>query len=315
MKINGVKGNILLFFLSVRPTLAHDGPLLFSTEGILSLWSLDPWIIGSLLSVVFLYILGWRALFRRTGIPKKRLIPRAWLFGAGIGALVLALLSPIDVLAEDLFSAHMVQHTLLLLVAAPLLVLSLPLPAILLGLPPGVRRAVGSGWRKARWLRGFWRLISQPLVAWLLQAGLLWAWHAPGLFQAAVENEVIHALEHLSFLGSALLFWWVIVSTFGRRHAQRGVGILYLFTAALQGGLLGALLTFSPRVWYPIYIDRGAAWGLSALADQQLAGIIMWVPAGLIYILAGLLMMKSWLDAMETAAISTEAGRISENVH
>ena len=101
---------------------------------------------------------------------------------------------------------------------------------------------------------------------------------------------------------SAMLFWWVILDTYGSHQGQRGLGILYLFTAALQGGLLGALLTFSPRIWYPIYSERAVGWGLSALTDQQLAGTIMWVPSGLVYLLGTLLLMKSWLDSMDTAS-------------
>jgi putative membrane protein len=296
-------------FLSVGwPILAHGGGP-HVPKDLWQFWSLDPLVVGGLATMILLYALGWRVMARRMERISPTLKRRAWLFASGMGTLILALVSPIDGLAEELFSVHMVQHNLLMLVAAALLVLSYPLPAMLLSLPVGLRRAIGSGWHRSGWLRGLWRVISQPLVTWLLQAGLLWIWHAPGLYQAAIANEAVHALEHISFLGSALLFWWVTIRVLGGQQERRGLAILYLFTAALQGGLLGALITFSPRVWYPIYAERGIEWGLSALADQQLAGTIMWVPAGLVYLLAALLVMKRWLDAMETEAGSSEEGR------
>jgi len=290
------------------PVFAHGGA---SAKDLWAHWSLDPLIITGLLLTILLYMRGWRMLAGRTEKPSPALKRRAWWFAGGMGTLIIALISPVDGLAEELFSMHMVQHNLLMLVAAPLLVLSYPLPATLLALPGQMRRAIGRGWRRSGWLRGFWHVLSLPLVAWLLQAGFLWIWHAPVLYQAALENDGLHAVEHLSFLGSALLFWWVILDTYGSHRGQRGLGILYLFTAALQGGLLGALLTFSPRIWYPIYSERAVGWGLSALTDQQLAGTIMWVPSGLVYLLGTLLMMKSWLDSMETSSSSADEKSIS----
>jgi putative membrane protein len=256
--------------------------------------SLDPGVVFALLVFVLLYARGWWILARRTPKPSPALRQRIGWFAAGILTLVVALLSPLAGMAEELLSVHMLQHNLLMLVAAPLLVLSYPLPAVLLGLPKSWRHALGRGWRQAGWLRRVWVWISLPLVAWLLQAGLLWAWHTPVLYQAAVENILFHALEHLSLLGSALLFWWVALDLFGHHQVQRGVLILFLLTAILPGGLLGALLSFSSTVWYPIYSERAAGWGWSALADQQLSGTMMWLPSGLVYLLAVLLMLKSW---------------------
>jgi putative membrane protein len=282
--------------VNAHPVQAHDGD---PNAPWWAAWSLEPGVIVLIAAGVLLYARGWRRMVRRAGDLTGQLKVRTWAFAAGMLALAIALLSPVDGLAGSLFWVHMLQHNLLMLVVAPLLVLAYPLPQVLLGLPAGARRALGRGWGRSGWLRAAWRLISSMPVAWFLQAVLLWGWHAPPFYQASIENEWVHALQHFSFLGSALLFWWVVLHTFAARAAYRGAGILYLFTTAMHTGLLGALLTFSPRLWYPIYAGRAEAWGLTALADQQLAGTIMWVPGGLVYLAAALWMMKNWLDAME----------------
>jgi putative membrane protein len=280
----------------IRPVWAHDG----APHGPWwTAWSLDPLVVLLLGGTLWLYIRGWRAMVRRAGGLRGPLRLRTWASAGGMTALAVALLSPVDGLAGSLFWVHMLQHNLLMLVAAPLMVLGYPLPPLLMGMPTSARQRIGQAWGRAGWLRAAWRLISSPLAAWLLQVVLLWGWHAPPFYQASVANDWVHALQHFSFLGSALLFWWVTLHTFAARPAYRGAGILYLFTTALHSGLLGALLTFSTQLWYPIYAGRAEEWGLSALADQQLAGTIMWVPAGLVYLIAALWMMKNWLDALE----------------
>jgi len=137
----------------------------------------------------------------------------------------------------------------------------------------------------------------------MIHAVVLWAWHAPALFQATLDNESVHALQHASFLFSALLFWWAVIH--GRQRALGfGFAVLYMFTTALHSGLLGALLTFANSVWYPGYVERTAAWGLTPLEDQQIGGLIMWIPAGLVYIAAGLALFAGWLRESEARARS-----------
>ena len=285
--------------LTYRPALAHDGEP-HGAAGWWAAWTFEPAVILLLAVTLLLYARGWRALARRPGGASIQLKGRTWAFAGGMAALMIALISPIDGLAGELFWVHMLQHNLLMLVAAPLLALSYPLAPMLLGLPEGARRRLGQGWRRMSLLRGLWGLVSSPPAVWLLQAFLLWIWHAPVLYGAAVDNEWVHAAQHFSFLGSALLFWWVTLHTFGARSAYRGAGILYLFTTALHSGLLGALLTFSPRIWYQVYIGRAETWGITALVDQQLAGTIMWVPSGMVYLAAALWLMKTWLDSIES---------------
>lgn len=263
-------------------------------------WSLDPTIITGLIILAALYVRGQVSFARRVGKAPALLRGRVWAFTGALAALFIALLSPLGSLAERLLSAHMMQHTLLMLATAPLLALSHPLPALLMAMPYSLRRILGRGWRQSAQLRKAWHWISQPLAAWLLQAIVLWVWHIPGLYQAAIVDERIHALEHLSMLGSALLFWWVALHGFGG-HTQPGKQharlpqIIYLLSALLPGGLLGILLRFAPAPWYPIYAQSSGP--LPPLADQQLAATMMWLPSGAVYLLAAVFVMKSWQSA------------------
>src|SRR5205085_10982078 len=126
-----------------------------------------------------------------------------------------------------------------------------------------------------------------PLLAWALYAAALWVWHAPAFYETALRSRAIHDLQHLCFLGTAFLFWRVLLDPVRRLRLSRGAGVLYLFTTCLQSGALGIYLTLSPRLWYPTYA-LAPAWGLSPLEDQQLAGLIMWVPGCLAYAVAAL---------------------------
>jgi putative membrane protein len=199
----------------------------------------------------------------------------------------------------------MTQHELLMLVAAPFLVLGKPLVASLKALPPRWVR-LRLRWTQPRWVQGVWSVMMNPLIAWLVHGVVLWVWHIPALFTAAPESEWIHALQHLSFLLSALVFWWAIIH--GRNRAfGYGAAVLYMFTTAMHSGLLGALITLANRVWYPDYAGRTTTWGLSPLEDQQLGGLIMWVPACSLYIIAGLAFFAGWLRSSEERVKRWEA--------
>jgi putative membrane protein len=226
-------------------------------------------------------------------------------FGAGWLALLIALISPLHPLGGVLFSAHMTQHEVLMLVAAPLLVLGRPLIPFLWALPIRWRRRLGRLGR-SEWVQAGWHTLTAPLLAWSIHAAVLWVWHAPGLFQATLESELVHTLQHLSFLLSALLFWWALIHGHQGRMGY-GAAVLYLFTTAVHTSILGALLTFSPTLWYPAYLGTTAAWGLTPLEDQQLGGLVMWVPAGLVYILAGLALFASWLHESERKVLERES--------
>ncbi|MDQ6676441.1 MAG: cytochrome c oxidase assembly protein, partial [Acidobacteriota bacterium] len=172
------------------------------------------------------------------------------------------------------------------------LVLSRPLPPFLWGLPFEWRRTAGR-WAKAQPVQFVWVGITAPAAAWAIHGVTLWVWHAPALFQATLTNDWIHSAQHISFLGSALLFWWSLF--YARGAHSYGAGVLYLFTTAVHTSVLGALLTFARTVWYPAYRATAPLWGVSALEDQQIGGLIMWVPGGLVYLAAALALFAAWL--------------------
>lgn len=258
-------------------------------------WDLEPLVLGCITVSGLLYAAGLRRLWKSAGRGKGIRVWEAWCFALGWFALVLALISPLHPLGGVLFSAHMIQHEVLILAAAPLLVLGRPMVPFLWALPDGGAQIAG-GWTKASWWRAFWRFITRPVAAWLIHAVALWAWHIPVLFESTLHNELMHTLQHVSFFGSALLFWWALLHRGMKRY---GMAVLGLFTTALHSGLLGVLLTFANRVWYPSYVDTVGLWGLTPLEDQQIGGLIMWIPAGLIYTAAALALFAGWLRESE----------------
>jgi putative membrane protein len=270
-------------------------------------WSLEPGVVTPLLLSAVLYGRGTIELRRR---GRGRAV-RTWetaSFVAGWLVVGLSLLSPLHDLSEQLFSAHMVQHELLMAVAAPLLVLGRPLIVMLWAFPRRARLAAAAATRRPL-LRTVWHAITRPFDAWLIHGVAIWVWHLPTLFEATLQSETVHALQHASFLGSGLLFWWSIVH--GQRRAARGMAIMYLFTTAVHTGVLGALMAFSRAPWYPAYATSAAAWGLTPMADQQLAGLIMWIPASLAYLVAALAIMRRWLRESEWSVAEGERSLLS----
>lgn len=280
----------------------HD-PAPIGPDAFWTAWHWDPWLLAALGLAGLAYARGVTRLWRRAG--RGRGIPR-WRVGAyyaGMGALVAALLSPIHAAGEALFSLHMVQHLLLMVVAAPLLVLGRPLPAYLWALPAAWRRWLTPRRRGFVALQRGWSVLTHPVSIVVLHMGALWAWHTPQLYQAALRNRWVHDLEHASFFGTALLFWWALVRTGDLRARSRyGAAILYVFATALQSGGLGALITFAPEPWYPFHETGTAAWGVDPAVDQQLAGILMWVPVGLVYTGAMAALLVAWLNEAERSA-------------
>jgi cytochrome c oxidase assembly factor CtaG len=313
---------VRLAWLLLGPLLALAQPALaLASDGEPStpqtLWSHWHWApavaIGLVLSLGA-YLGGRKAFWRqveggRSARRWKRLLSRrAACFLAGLLVLGLALLSPLDALSLALFSAHMSQHMLLILAAAPLLVLGDPATSLIWMLPSEIRRRMGRWWNRAGGWRRLWHALSHPICVWILHALAFWAWHVPVLYQAALGDERVHILEHASFVGTALFFWWRIISP--RAGLDRGLAVLFLFTTTLQSGLLAVLITFASSSWYPVYQSTAPAWGLSPLEDQQLAGAIMWIPAGLVYGAAAVALFAAWLVEIELRSGPSPARRI-----
>lgn len=265
---------------------AHTGQPL-APHDLWTAWNLDPSVIIPLVAVLWLY--------RRGLNVSSRHAMRRRAFLAGMAVLAVALVSPLEGLSGVLASAHMIQHVLLVLVAAPLLAFSEPASSILRGMPSSLRYTPGMVRRRlgprASWLR----LPSHPVTVWLLHVGTLWVWHASVVYDATLRSGLVHAAEHLAFLVTALLFWRVVVSGVQARRVPGGLGLLLVFGAAMASVLLSVLLTFASEPWYEGYATTTRAWGMDPLADQQLAGVLMWVPAGAIYVGVALALFASWI--------------------
>lgn len=253
-------------------------------------WTLDPAVTVPLAVTLALYAIGAGRLLRRGGPGRPERLQGALLFLGGWLALAAAVVSPLHELGERSFAAHMVEHELLMLVAAPLLVLARPLSIMLWAFPASARKALG-GLSRTSLLRGPWRALTEPWTATILQIAALWIWHAPALFDRALDYPAWHLAQHLSFLVTALLFWSAM---FEAKRGAKGLGapILCLFTTSLIGGALGALMALSQSPWFARYAELGMApFGLTPVEDQQLAGLLMWIPGGLVHAGAALVLV------------------------
>ena len=280
-------------------------PLLHAAQRAPLEWSFEPGAVIPLVVVAVWYARGVHEMRSRSARA-----PRAASIAAFIGGwatLVVALASPVHELSEQLFSMHMVQHELLMALAAPLLVAASPGPVMLWALGPRSRSALVRLVRHGV-VHDTWRALTQPVSAWLIQGIIIWLWHVPLLFEAGLRSDVVHAVQHVAFLGSAVLFWWSILH--GRRAAG-GLAILSLFTTAVHTGVLGALMTFAHSPWYPAYGARPETWGLSPMADQQLAGLVMWIPASAAYLVAALSTAYRWLRDSEWAVVERERAAVA----
>jgi putative membrane protein len=287
------------FWASAATAAAH-APLEPATSATAALrWSFEPLVIAAMLLSLGLYLAGFARLRQRTRLGRAHRLYGAAAFLAGWLALGVAFVSPLDGLGAVLFSAHMVQHEILMLVAAPLLVLGRPLGVWLWALPAAARSRIGRGVR-APSVRTAWRWLTLPATAWGLHVAALWGWHIPRAFEAALAHPGLHAVQHASFLASALLFWWTVLAP-RAGHAGRGFAMLSLFTTMAHTGALGALLTLAPTLWYASYVGSAPAFGFDPLEDQQLGGLVMWVPGGLAYLAAALVVAASWLAGGDPA--------------
>jgi putative membrane protein len=282
-----------MLMLAAAPAAAH-GPVPIQPDALWRVWSFDPLVVVPLLIAHWAYGHGtlrlWARAGRGRGIGRRHVL--AFLLGEAV--LIVALVSPLDQLGGTLLSAHMAQHGLLIAVAPPLLLLGRSGVAFAWAFRARNRRSffASRNWRAfARLANAF----SRPVPAASLHGLALWAWHAPGVFDAALASEWLHALEHASFFGTALLFWRALGNARGARRVTPALGAA--FFTLIHSGLLGALISLAPR---PLYGWYGATelWALSALEDQQLAGLLMWVPMGGVYF-AACLYLASRLFAPE----------------
>jgi putative membrane protein len=252
-------------------------------------FTFDPLVTVPLFASLLMFLAGVVRLWNRGG-PGSGI--RHWqvrCFTAGWAMLVLALVTPLHWLGERLFAAHMVEHELLMIGAAPLLVIARPFPAFVWGLPKLWRPCVGL-FLKAVAGTWPWRAVMDARVATAIHGIAIWVWHLPQAFASALASPWVHWLQHMSFLFSAILFWWALL----RDRRREGVAVMMLFITALHSGMLGILLTLARRPLYPAQPTAGG-WGMTALEDQQAAGLLMWIPPGVIYLGAALALLALWM--------------------
>lgn len=275
------------------PVLGHGGaPLrphdLLTAEA----WPIDPLIVAGLGAAVIVYRLG-----DRPSAPD-----RSRLFFAGLAVIALALLSPLEPMSEALASAHMVQHVLLATVAPLLLVASRPSAALLRGAPRSVRAANRRVQQLASpSLRRRMRA-SSPALAVITMTAVLWVWHGRATYELAVRSTWVHVVQHATFFTAGLLLWSVVFRSARSRDLPPIVGVIVLFAIGLQTTFLAALMTFSPRPWYDVFATTTSPWGLDPLADQHLAGTLMWFPSGFLNLAAALWLLVGWMLRSPTEA-------------
>lgn len=259
----------------------------------LTWWTFDPLVIGGLATASIVYAVGVRRLYRVAGAGRRALLWRTLAYDAGILVCALALLSPLDHASDVLFSAHMVQHELLMVVAAPLIALARPMAPALWALPRRWRVRAGRALQRPGPVRA-WHLVTAPVVALVLHALVRWLWHLPVLFDAALADEGVHAVQHLSFFLTAVLFWWALIhGRYGR--VGYGVGVAFVFLTVVHSGLLAAILAFADHPLYAPHAAATARWGVDALVDQERAGLLMWIPVGVIMMAIGLALFAAWM--------------------
>jgi cytochrome c oxidase assembly factor CtaG len=262
-------------------------------------WTWRPEVVVPLAALALLYGAGWIRLAHRAPGPDVALVGRLLLAYGALAAIAAALLSPLHDLAHARFSAHMLQHMLLVAVAAPALLLADPFPMLLWALPEAARGAAGRRLAPGTPLRALWRALTWMPVAWLAHALVLWLWHLPAAYDAALERPLLHDLQHLTLFLSAVLFWWPVVDPAPRvaGPAHPGWRIAYLVLGAFQGAALGLLLALAPAVLYAPY-----AAGPAALDDQAWGGVVMWALGGTVDMAAVLALVFRFLAVEERAA-------------
>ncbi len=299
------------------PVLAHGGEAHTSVGNAWwRQWNFDALTLASLTILAGCYTVGLLRLWRRAGRGHGLRWRNVVAFILAMVTLFVALISPIDPLSDALGSAHMAQHMLIMMLAAPLFVLGAPMLVMLWSLPGGMRRRLAvwglrvGGWRGSRYL------LWQPVLVWVIFGITLWVWHVPTLYEAALRSRWIHEVQHITFFVGACLYWRALVDPVSRWRTNRGAGIIYLFTTSLHAMVLGIFMTLAPEVWYADYVGRTEAWRISALEDQQIAGLIMWMPGCVTYVVVAAAMFVAWLrdDAADEVAWSSLEGKAGPTV-
>ncbi len=272
-------------------------------------WAWRPEIMATLTLAAMVHLLGRWRLRQRGG---QRIIApwRSASYLSGLVVLWLALMSPIDVLSGQYFFMHMIQHLLLVMLAPPLLLIGNPMPIMMWGLPAALRREVGRWLRRGAVFRRFVAALTTPGLVWLAFVAALVGWHDPGAYEAALRSDFVHDLEHLTFFGTAVLFWWHVIGAAPRIHRPMsdGLRIGYTLSVVPANMITGVVISFTAGPLYPFYATVARPWEITIQQDQMLGGTIMWIPGSMMYLLAALILLARFVrteDAIEPLLVET----------
>lgn len=268
-------------------------------------WSLDPIALIGIPLAAYLYSRGLQSLGGRRRFHDSW---RPYSFYAGLFLLAVALLSPLDHLSDELFMAHMTQHMLIMMVGVPLVLLGAPILPVLRGIPRTIRRRVVIPTFQSLPIRFILRTLSRPLIAWPFFVFSIFGWHLPALYEAALANEGLHILEHAVFALGGYLFWWNVIDPHPlRANLSYLIRVPYVFITVVPAFVLGAFLTFAETPWYHTYELTAPLYGFTPIEDQQLGGVIMWIPGSFIIGTALLLNLYVAIKTEQNKQVADEA--------
>lgn len=284
-------------------------------SAVLQSWDWRLEVIAGLLLMGTLYLRGWQSLRRREAHAH---LSKGWRLAAYLGGLALvalALMSPIDVLGGQLFYMHMIQHLLLVMVAPPLLLIANPFPVIVWGLPQPARQKVAGLFAKPSAFRRVLRTVTPPGVAWMLFIALFLGWHDARAYNAALRFDWVHDLEHATFFGSAMLFWWHVTGAGPKIHGRFSVGMraAYLLITVPVNMLTGVTIAFSSEPIYTFYTTVPRLWNIGVMEDQMLGGVLMWIPGSMMYIVAALILLANKFRAEDRKHVTSYELRMASS--
>jgi putative membrane protein len=273
----------------------------------LASWTIPPYFTATVLIFAAVYVRGFRRL--RVQMPRRFPPWRLWAYLGGIGALLIAISSPLAAFDDLLLQVHMVQHMLLMFVAPPLILLGAPAIPLLRGLPRAIAKGAIGPLLKWRPLRALGDFLAHPVVDWLALFIATWVWHIPGPYQLALRSEGWHQVEHACFIAGAMLFWWPVVQPWpSAPRWPRWTMVPYLLLAEVQNSVLSALLIFSGRLVYPYYEHMPRLAGITPMNDQIVAGAIMWVPGSLFFLIPGAVIISNLLAPARATLLRAAPG-------
>lgn len=272
------------------------------TRALLSSWEWRPEILVVIVPMGVLYLLGWRRLRRQSTYHKLANRWRLASYLSGLAIIALSLMSPIDRLGGQLFFMHMIQHMLFMMFAAPLLWFAEPFPIALWGLPTRARHAVSGLFMRDSAFRRALAFVTSPGATWLIFITIYLGWHDSHAYNAALYHEWVHNIQHITFFGASMLYWWPVIGAAPHIHSRfpGWAKLPYLIGAIPPNMFVGISIAFATDVRYSYYESVPRFWGLTVMQDQQLGGAIMWIPGSMMFIIAALIVLAGLFSKEKT---------------